>query len=118
MRNGDVGGGEGEVTYCLRHCVNRLQFSRMQITLETGVPVPSRRHGRNHSLPFDQLEVGGSFFVPLSIKSTGTVQVATHRANQNADGKEFQSSGKQTKEVTGDGHEITLVAGTRVWRVK
>jgi hypothetical protein len=69
-------------------------------------------------LPFDQLEPGQSFFVPRSLKSYGAVEVATHRANQNSDGKEFQSSGKQTKEVTGEGREITLPSGTRVWRVK
>ena len=91
----------------------------MKSAIETGIQ-RNTRVGRSSTkcIPFDKLEPGQSFFVPLSVKSPGAVAMATYRANQNADGKKFQYSGRQTKEVTGEDREITLVAGTRVWRVK
>jgi hypothetical protein len=90
----------------------------MTLTIESDVQIPKRRHGRINTLPFDQLEPGQSFFVPLSVKRPGTVQVATTRANQIGDGKEFKCSTVQTKPVTVEGREPTIVKGARVWRVK
>lgn len=90
----------------------------MTLTIETDVQIPKRRHGRINTLPFDQLEPGQSFFVPASVKRPGTVQVATTRANQKSTGKEFRCSTAQTKQVTVEGQEPTIVSGARVWRIE
>lgn len=90
----------------------------MTLTIESGVELPSRRKGRTNMFPFDQMDVGQSFFVPLSVKRPGTVQVATTRANQIGDGKKFKCSTVQTKQVTVEGREPTIVSGTRVWRIE
>lgn len=91
----------------------------MKIKIETGIPyVPGKRGRASNGLPFDQLKLGQSFFVPRSLKSYGAVEVATHRANQNSDGKRFKCSTIRPNQVTVDGQEQTVVFGTRVWRIE
>jgi hypothetical protein len=90
----------------------------MDITIESGVPVPAGKHHPDNRLPFEKLEIGQSFFVPLSVKQAGTVQVATVRANQKSTGKEFRcSTSNQTRQVTAEGQEPVVIQGTRVWRI-
>jgi hypothetical protein len=87
----------------------------MHYEIESDIPFPTRM--KSEGLPFDKLEVGQSFFVPMYEKRMGTVHVATVRANMNKLGRVYRTS-KQTKTVTVEGQEPTTVAGTRVWRIE
>jgi hypothetical protein len=89
----------------------------MHYEIESGIPYPSPMDKHRQGLPFDKLEVGQSFFVPMYEKRVGTVHVATVRANMNKLGRVYRTS-KQTKTFTVEGQEPTTVAGTRVWRIE
>jgi hypothetical protein len=90
----------------------------MEITIESNIPIPFGKHHPDNRLPYDKMEVGQSFFVPLSVKQAGTVQVATVRANQKTASKEFRcSTANQTQQVTAEGQEPVVIRGTRVWRI-
>jgi len=89
----------------------------MHYEIESGIPFTSPLDKHRQGLPFDQLEVGQSFFVPEYDKRVGTVQVATTRANMNKLGRVYRTA-KQTKTFTVEGKEPTPVSGTRVWRIE
>jgi hypothetical protein len=87
-----------------------------QFKIETGIPIPEIQRGgfRTETYPFQQLEVGQSFFVPGTTEKpnpakslASTVSSATRRYGK-TDGRKFTI---RTAEENG-------VKGARIWREK
>ena len=75
----------------------------MSFTIETNVPVPSRKGGRSGSkYPFAQMDVGHSFLVGSDVK-VGTIRSAVGAFTK--DNKDFKFMVR------------TVPEGIRVWRV-
>lgn len=75
--------------------------------VEKSIPLPSVRGGKTTLFPFEQMEIGDSFFVKETEYKKHTVASAAHT---------FGKHNKRTfavRMVKGDG-----ISGTRVWRVK
>lgn len=82
-------------------------------TIEKGIPCPALQpRGVTSKYPFDKMEVGDSFFVPVSPKEGEAVEHALSRLRSNIEGN-------KRRVVKMTGHTITVrivEGGVRVWR--
>lgn len=73
------------------------------ISIDSGIPLPTRK-GRGLSYPFDDLDIGDSFFVPN--RSSSDIQACKALAKQRRPGTDYT-----TRTAVVDG-----TSGIRVWR--
>lgn len=82
-------------------------------TIEKGIPCPALQpRGASSKYPFDKLEVGDSFFVPVSLKEGETAEHAMSRLRSNIEGNKRRA-------VKLSGHYVAVrvvEGGVRVWR--
>jgi hypothetical protein len=102
--------------------VVRAPIVKGNFQIESGMPVPEIRRGgdRTNAYPFEQLEIGQSFFVPNTVevpnpaKTLGsTVSSATRRYKTENPPRVFTIRGNEK----GKGADGSEVLGARVWRV-
>ena len=82
----------------------------MAYTIEKNVPL-CRPSSKSNKYPFDQMEVGDSFFVPHAEAKSARMAALTRNAGQYK---------KLPKHVTFQRHFVTrtVEGGARIWRVK
>lgn len=78
--------------------------------IEKGIPIPNSIHGGGQppKYPFEQMEIGDSFFIPCHIKDKKTVQSNVASARKVAPKMKFTT--KYVDEIPGQ-------TGIRVWRI-
>lgn len=61
----------------------------MKYIIESNIPAPVTRRGPASSMPFEQLQLGQSFFVPLKDKAISTVRTQVWRYQKKHPGTVF-----------------------------
>lgn len=98
-----------------------------EFVIETGIPLPSSRAGRTtgSKYPFDQMEVGTSFFVPgdskALVKSIGSAVSAANRRYSVGTGEYKITKAGASKEIRSQERKYTVrtvEGGVRVFRVE
>jgi len=75
----------------------------MSYEIENNVPMPDRRNGKPPKYPLSQLEVGQSFWVPLTDATPESIRTAAANASRRYQGRKFATR--------------TEGNGVRVWRL-
>ena len=82
----------------------------MDIKVEKNVPLPARRGSKNHKYPWEEMEIGDSFSVPIDGRGPQMVAASVGRAAQVAKIKYQHRYSVLTVEENG----AKII---RVWRV-
>jgi len=83
----------------------------MTFTIDKGVPLPEK--GLRFKYPFDQMEVGDSFFV--AGKDTSQMSALCKRAGTRLNSRFVTAKATTTM---GSGKDAAEVTGVRVWRAE
>jgi hypothetical protein len=75
--------------------------------VETGIPYVERRGKWDY--PYDKMDIGDSFQIPISVSPSPTIYQRIFQHNQRHPETQFRAS----KTLNGDGEKAT-----RVWRIR